>query len=191
MFSFPLGICTVVVLFHVYTFFSNFPNYCNWYATNYLIRVFSLFTNFDKVIVLEDIFDGWCHHRPTAPGLAPPREEANVFHRLHAPVALHVLGVAFERLIPQPLDSVGRVPDRESPAIRPECELHSEARHLRFRYCSKMIPERRYPRYQVQVQGAKGNSKSRLIVYLSPWCGGIYWIQRNVLVCCIFSIAPW
>jgi hypothetical protein len=49
--------------------------------------------------------------------------------RLHPPVALHVLGVAFERLIPQPLDSVGRVPDRESPAIRPECEQHSEARH--------------------------------------------------------------
>lgn len=71
----------------------------------------AVITKFNKVIVLQDIFNGVIRVQQTQT-LAPAHHEASVLHRRDAPVVRFVFNVTFQRLVRQPLDGLGGVPAR-------------------------------------------------------------------------------
>lgn len=85
-----------------------------------------VFTQLDKVIILQHILDGVLRVQQTQP-LAPARYKPSVVEVRDAAVVRFVLHVTFKRLEPEPPDGVAGVPaGHRQPLIS---DMESKTRH--------------------------------------------------------------
>lgn len=85
------------------------------------------FTELNKVIVLKNILNSIIGIQQSKP-LAPSYNKANVFGRRKSTIIWLILHVAFQSLLPQPLNGVRRVSIRHSQPFIPD--VHGYTRHF-------------------------------------------------------------